>query len=90
MIRPITVLYITLVVISIWQVEGWLSSSGRRRGTGASNTQYRYDISTTTGLRRLYNARVVRAERWKRPLASSANSNVARYLGLEVKCEVYR
>ncbi len=51
------------------------SSSG-----GNQPTIHNYDISSAAELRRLYNARVIKAERWERPI----NNDIAADLGFKV------
>ena len=76
-----------VVILLVATSEAWFlrsGSSGSSGNTGNSNN-FNYDISTPAGLRRLYNARVIKAERWERPLAIGVNPTVAHYLGLTVK-----
>ena len=69
--KAILCLLLLVVVAFHWSAECNSSSSS------SSRPSYEYSISD---LNRLYNARVTYAERFKRPLASSAGSYIISYL----------
>ncbi|KAK2138622.1 hypothetical protein LSH36_2691g00003 [Paralvinella palmiformis] len=58
-----------LLVLSIYDTQGWLFSSSSSRGSSRSN--FPHDVRSRSGLTSLYNRRVTHVDHYERPLGNS-------------------